>query len=108
MRSNVVTLTHFSSGVWRRWIVRALLCLSVALAQLPLVSHVHSFDSGEGIAAHECYTCTAAEHFDFSALNATDKVAINACHSFIKQDQTKWLLVNTVSPYFGRAPPHFA
>lgn len=100
-------MIDYSCGAQRRWIMRALLCLSLVLAQLLVVSHFHPLDSQDGIAIHDCYTCTVAEHFDHSPLDSANKIAVTARQLFISQDQTALLLVNAVSPYFARAPPHF-
>ena len=96
----------------RRWlrsllVPRALLCCAVVLAQLVLVSHFHSSEADEGLALHDCYSCTAAEHFDYSPPTTTNDVVVIDGQSVAAQRQSLTPFVKTFPLYLSRAPPHF-
>ena len=92
----------------RRWLQNVTLCLSLVLAQLLVISHVHADHADHSLANHDCATCIVAEQLQSSADDTLQNPPPLALQTIARICATTLPLDLTAAPYHGRAPPHIA
>lgn len=89
----------------RRWLQYAALCLSLLLAQLLVISHVHADDADHGLANHDCATCIVAEQLQSSVDDAQQNLPLLASQTVAVTCAVTPPLNLAAAPYQVRAPP---
>jgi hypothetical protein len=85
-----------------------MLCVSVVVAQLLSVAHVHADDTEQSISVHDCVVCLSAAQLDSAAIETTHSHDDFSQQYFVIVEPNQTAIDSVFLSYLSRAPPAFS
>lgn len=90
----------------RQSLARVLPCLSLLLAQVLVLGHVHADEPGHSLANHDCVTCIVGEQVQSPLASTTQAQCPTAQQHALQCAYLAFHYNPAPEPYQGRAPPY--